>query len=183
MTYKTLGGGLDLSLSMESKSNSLPLMMSAGGAFRRDLQGILGEHLRASRGKKTAKRRQISPFGVRNPVFCGGKTLRCYFRIYGGDFLWSGYISESYASFCLFFTLLRILAPGTLKTRVNRCFCSSNVSVSAMLVSMRQKNIAQVSILERYFFVSTYQAAGPDTCLAVFVVASLPLCLWYLIYI
>ena len=54
---------------------------------------------------------------------------------------------------------------------------SRNVSVSAMLVSMRQKNIAQVSILERYFFVSTYQAAGPDTCLAVFVVASLPLCL------
>ena len=39
------------------------------------------------------------------------------------------------------------------------------------------KNIAQVSILERYFFVSTYQAAGPDTCLAVFVVASLPPCL------
>ena len=54
---------------MESKSNSLPLMMSAGGAFRRDLQGILGENLRASRGKKTAKRRQISPFGVRNPIF------------------------------------------------------------------------------------------------------------------
>lgn len=54
---------------------------------------------------------------------------------------------------------------------------AENVSVSAMLVSMRQKNIAQVSILERYFFVSTYQAAGPDTCLAVFVVASLPLCL------
>ena len=52
-----------------------------------------------------------------------------------------------------------------------------DVSVSAMLVSMRQKNIAQVSILERYFFVSTYQAAGPDTCLAVFVVASLPPCL------
>lgn len=52
-----------------------------------------------------------------------------------------------------------------------------HVSVSAMLVSMRQKNIAQVSILERYFFVSTYQAAGPDTCLAVFVVASLPPCL------
>ena len=51
------------------------------------------------------------------------------------------------------------------------------VSVSAMLVSMRQKYIAQVSILERFFFVSTYQAAGPDTCLAVFVVASLPLCL------
>lgn len=51
------------------------------------------------------------------------------------------------------------------------------VSVSAMLVSMRQKNIAQVSILERYFFVSTYQAAGPDTCLAAFVVASLPPCL------
>lgn len=55
--------------------------------------------------------------------------------------------------------------------------CLKDVSVSAMLVSMRQKNIAQVSILERYFFVSTYQAAGPDTCLAVFVVASLPPCL------
>ena len=54
---------------------------------------------------------------------------------------------------------------------------ATSVSVSAMLVSMRQKNIAQVSILERYFFVSTYQAAGPDTCLAVFVVASLPPCL------
>ena len=54
MTYKTLGGGLDLSLSMESKSNSLPLMMSAG-AFRRELQGILGEHLRASRGKRRQK--------------------------------------------------------------------------------------------------------------------------------
>ena len=57
------------------------------------------------------------------------------------------------------------------------CGSHLNVSVSAMLVSMRQKNIAQVSILERYFFVSTYQAAGPDTCLAVFVVASLPPCL------
>ena len=56
-------------------------------------------------------------------------------------------------------------------------FFGRKVSVSAMLVSMRQKNIAQVSILERYFFVSTYQAAGPDTCLAVFVVASLPPCL------
>ena len=50
-------------------------------------------------------------------------------------------------------------------------------TASAMLVSMRQKNIAQVLILERYFLVSTYQAASPDTCLAVFVVASLPLCL------
>ena len=58
-----------------------------------------------------------------------------------------------------------------------RCEWKEFVSVSAMLVSMRQKNIAQVSILERYFFVSTYQAAGPDTCLAVFVVASLPPCL------
>ena len=58
-----------------------------------------------------------------------------------------------------------------------RIYFGLSVSVSAMLVSMRQKNIAQVSILERYFFVSTYQAAGPDTCLAVFVVASLPPCL------
>ena len=132
MTYKTLGGGLDLSLSMESKSNSLPLMMSAGGAFRRDLQGILGEHLRASRGKRRQKTANIAIWREKSR-FCGGKTLRCYFRIYGGDFLGSGYISESYASFCLFFTLLRILAPGTLKTRVNRCFCSSDARRKACL--------------------------------------------------
>ena len=97
-------------------------MTKSGGRFGGIFKGFWGrifEH-------PEVKRRQISPFGVRNPVFCGGKTLRCYFRIYGGDFLWSGYMSESYASFCLFFTLLRILAPGTLKTRVNRCFCSSN---------------------------------------------------------
>ena len=31
-----------------------------------------------------------------------------------------------------------------------------------------QKNIAQVFILERYFFVSICPAAGPGTCLAVF---------------
>ena len=72
------------------------------------------------------------------------------------------------------------LAPSVSPKTVfmkRHCFPASLVSVSAMLVSMRQKNIAQVSILERYFFVSTYQAAGPDTCLAVFVVASLPPCL------
>ena len=86
MTYKTLGGGLDLSLSMESKSNSLPLMMSAGGAFRRDFQGILGEHLRASRGKRRQKTANIAIWREKSR-FCGGKTLRCYFRIYGGDFL------------------------------------------------------------------------------------------------
>ena len=65
MTYKTLGGGLDLSLSMESKSNSLPLMMSAGGRFGGIFKGFWGrifEH-------PEAKRRQMSPFGVRNPVF------------------------------------------------------------------------------------------------------------------
>ena len=91
-----------------------------------------------------AKRRQISPFGVRIPDFCGGKPLRGYFRIYGGDFLRSGYMSESYASLCLFFTLLRILAPGTLKTRVNRCFCSSNDRRKACLAcrcSLRRHRI------------------------------------------
>ena len=68
MTYKTLGGGLDLSLSMESKSNSLPLMMSAGGRFGGIFKGFWGsifEHPEV----KDGKRRQISPFGVRNPVF------------------------------------------------------------------------------------------------------------------
>lgn len=83
MTYKTLGGGLR-SVPVDGVKIKFSALDDVGrGAFRRDLQGILGEHLRASRGK----RRQISPFGVRNPVFCGGKTLRCYFRIYGGDFL------------------------------------------------------------------------------------------------
>ena len=52
-----------------------------------------------------------------------------------------------------------------------------NVSVSAMLVYTRQKNIAQVFILERYFFVSIYLAAIPGTDLAVFLVAALLLCL------
>ena len=39
------------------------------------------------------------------------------------------------------------------------------------------KNIAQVFILERYFFVSICPAVIPGTCLAVFLVAVLPLCL------
>ena len=51
------------------------------------------------------------------------------------------------------------------------------VSVSAMLVYIHQKNIAQVFILERYFFVSICPAVIPGTCLAVFLVAVLPLCL------
>ncbi len=53
----------------------------------------------------------------------------------------------------------------------------SIVSVSAMLVYTRQKNIAQVFILERYFFVSIYLAAIPGTYLTVFLVAALLLCL------
>ena len=52
----------------------------------------------------------------------------------------------------------------------------TNVSVSAMLVYTRQKNIAQVFILERYFFVSIYPAAIPGTYLAMFLVAVLQLC-------
>ena len=51
------------------------------------------------------------------------------------------------------------------------------VSVSAMLVYIHQKNIAQVFILERYFFVSICPAVIPCTYLAVFLVAVLPLCL------
>lgn len=51
------------------------------------------------------------------------------------------------------------------------------VSVSAMLVYTLLKNIAQVFILERYFFVSIYPAAIPGIYLAVFLVAALPLCL------
>ena len=38
------------------------------------------------------------------------------------------------------------------------------------------KNIAQVFILERYFFVSIYPAAIPGTYLAMFLVAVLQLC-------
>ena len=54
--------------------------------------------------------------------------------------------------------------------------CYAIVSVSAMLVYTRQKNIAQVFILERYFFVSIYPAAIPGTYLAMFLVAVLQLC-------
>ena len=50
------------------------------------------------------------------------------------------------------------------------------VSVSAMLVDTRQKNIAQVFILERYFFVSICPAVIPGTCLSVFLAAVLLLC-------
>ena len=39
-----------------------------------------------------------------------------------------------------------------------------------------KKNIAQVFILERYFFVSIYPAASHGTCLALFLAAVLPLC-------
>lgn len=45
-----------------------------------------------------------------------------------------------------------------------------------MLVYIHQKNIAQVFILERYFFVSIFPAAIPGTYLAVFLVAVLQLC-------
>ena len=55
-------------------------------------------------------------------------------------------------------------------------FVKEVVSVSAMLVYTRQKNIAQVFILERYFFVSIYPAAIPGTYLAMFLVAVLQLC-------
>ena len=50
------------------------------------------------------------------------------------------------------------------------------VSVSAMLVDTRQKNIAQAFILERSFFVFICPAAIPDTCLSVFLAAVLLLC-------
>ena len=50
------------------------------------------------------------------------------------------------------------------------------VSVSAMLVDTRQKNIAQAFILERYFFFSICPAAISGTCLAVFLAAVLLLC-------
>lgn len=57
------------------------------------------------------------------------------------------------------------------------------VSVSAMLVYTVKKNIAQVFILERYFFVSIYPAVIPGTYLMVFLVVALLLCLLHQIYI
>ena len=60
-----------------------------------------------------------------------------------------------------------------MKVPLLRC---QRVSVSAMLVDTRQKNIAQAFILERYFFVSICPAAISGTCLAVFLAAVLPLC-------
>ena len=46
-----------------------------------------------------------------------------------------------------------------------------------------KKNIAQVFILERYFFVSIYPATIPGTYLMVFLVAAQLLCLLHQIYI
>ncbi|MCI7119759.1 MAG: hypothetical protein MR933_08260, partial [Prevotella sp.] len=58
------------------------------------------------------------------------------------------------------------------RTEYNRLAISGLfVSVSAMLVDTLSKNIAQVFILERYFFVSIYPAASHGTCLAVFLAA------------
>ena len=62
-----------------------------------------------------------------------------------------------------------------IKNKITGIFCII-VSVSAMLVYIHQKNIAQVFILERYFFVSIYPAASHGTCLAVFLVAVQLLC-------
>ena len=56
------------------------------------------------------------------------------------------------------------------------CAKEREVSVSAMLVYTRQNNIAQVFILERYFFVSICPAAIPGTYLMVFLVVALLLC-------
>ena len=58
-----------------------------------------------------------------------------------------------------------------------------SVSVSAMLVYTHQKNIAQVFILVRYFFVSICPVAIPGTYLMVFLVVALLLCWWHRIYI
>ena len=52
-----------------------------------------------------------------------------------------------------------------------------------MLVYIHQKNIAQVFIFERYFFVSFCPAANPGTYLIVFLVVALLLCLLHQIYI
>lgn len=83
MTYETLGGGLR-SVPVDGVKIKFSALDDVGrGRFGGIFKGFWGrifEH-------PEVKRRQISPFGVRNPVFCGGKTLRCYFRIYGGDFL------------------------------------------------------------------------------------------------
>lgn len=78
-----------------------------------------------------------------------------------------------------YFSLQRVLGKGEsacmVYCRDNRDVLGSSnlrdikdVSVSAMLVYTVKKNIAQVFILERYFFVSICPAAGPGTCLAVF---------------
>ena len=88
-----------------------------------------------------------------------------------------------------FFAGIKELAKGLMQIRERAAieyapiveeFCARKhataVSVSAMLVDTRQKNIAQVFILERYFFVSICPAAIPGTCLSVFLAAVLPLC-------
>ena len=81
---------------------------------------------------------------------------------------------------CLFYLSTVALLNGRRTTialqRSLKWWVKVLVSVSAMLVYTRQKNIAQVFILERYFFVSIYPAAIPGTYLAMFLVAVLQLC-------
>ena len=79
----------------------------------------------------------------------------------------------------LFYTKNQAIKNGRVPVmgRITVNGTTASVSVSAMLVYIHQKNIAQVFILERYFFVSIYPAAIPCTYLAVFLATALPLCL------
>lgn len=90
---------------------------------------------------------KLSLYDIIVMIIPGGTILLFFLDYYGVDLLYNG-----------------------------SCGISSLVSVSAMLVYTRQKNIAQVFILERYFFVSIYPAAIPGTYLAMFLVAVLQLC-------
>ena len=59
---------------------------------------------------------------------------------------------------------------------VKGCKFNKSKRISDASIYTSKKNIAQVFILERYFFVSICPAAIPGTYLAVFLVAVLQLC-------
>ena len=98
--------------------------------------------------------------------------IQSYFFIFNFSFYhYFGYIKAQ----CVEYQHYTQVLGGKMSKQYNTNL-TLTVSVYTMLVDTLSKNIAQVFILERYFFVSIYPAASHGTCLAVFLAAVLPLC-------
>ena len=118
----------------------------------------------------------LNHYALKAPKVAAGRNIIKYrFAKKDADFISPSFINKNAKD-----TIEKLIGNELTKDKlplVGNPFAGEfSVSVSAMLVYTRQKNIAQVFILERYFFVSIYPAAIPGTYLAVFLVAVLQLC-------